>query len=145
MPPVKARLDTSSTFVVLNQRTTPPGSRHPLGGQAPHERDRNIPDLRASKPSGPLERDIDPDYIVPDLPGVDDALDMLLTFGKFHGHSLGQVLSFEPSYLDWLAETYNRDPEISAAARVLVAELDRRGIRREERPMRPGWQTSPFR
>ncbi len=145
MPPVKARLDTSATFVVLNQRTTPMGTRQPLGGQAPHERDRNAPDLRASQPSGPLERDIDPDYVVPGTPSLDDALDTLLDFGKFHGHSLGQVLAFEPSYLDWLAETYNRDPEISAAARVLVAELDRRGIRRQERPMRPGWQTSPFR
>ena len=81
----------------------------------------------------------------PGTPGLDDALDLLLTFGKFHGHSLGEVLSFEPSYLDWLAGTYNRDPEISAAARVIVAELDRRGIHRAERPARPGWQTSPFR
>ncbi len=143
--PVKARLDTSATFVALNQRTTPLGTRHPLGGQAPQERDRNSPDLRASQPSGPLERDIDPDYVPPGTPSLDDALDTLLTFGKFHGHSLGEVLGFEPSYIDWLAGTYNRDPEISAAARVLVGELDRRGILRAERPMRPGWQTSPFR
>jgi len=144
MPPVKARLDTSATFVAVNQRSTPLGARHPLAGQAPHERDRNTPDLRASKPSGPLERDIDPDYVVPGTPSLDDALDTLLMFGKFHGHTLGEVLSFEPSYIDWLGGTYNRDPEVSAAARVIAAELDRRGIYRNHRPMRPGWQTSPF-
>ena len=33
-----------------------------------------------------------------------------LAFGKFHGHTLGQVAAFEPSYIDWLATTITRDP-----------------------------------
>ena len=38
-----------------------------------------------------------------------------------------------------------RDPELAMAARVIRAELDRRGIRRAHRPPRPGWQSNPFR
>ena len=78
-------------------------------------------------------------------PDLDEALDVELTFGKFHGHTLGEVAAFEPSYIDWLAGTLTREPEITLAARVIRAELDRRGIRREHRPARPGWQSNPFR
>ena len=38
-----------------------------------------------------------------------------------------------------------REPHVALAARVIAAELDRRGIRRVHRPPRPGWQSSPFR
>lgn len=144
-PPVTGRVDTTATYVPRNSKTTPAGTRHPLSGQAPMGRDRSAPDLRASRPSGPLERGIDPDCLVPPTPSLDDALDCELSFGKFHGHTLGEVLSFEPSYIDWLADTYAREPEVVAAARVIAAELDRRGVRREHRAERPGWQTSPFR
>ena len=37
-----------------------------------------------------------------------------LDFGKFHGHTLGEVAAFEPSYVDWLAGTVTRDPELDA-------------------------------
>ena len=57
---------------------------------------------------------------------------MELTFGKFHGHTLGQVAAFEPSYVDWLARTVTRDPELVAAARVVQADLDDRRIARRD-------------
>ncbi len=55
----------------------------------------------------------------------------------------GQIASFEPSYIDWLGGTVTRDPELVAAARVVQADLDRRGIVRRARPVperveRPG-------
>ena len=59
---------------------------------------------------------------------------MELPFGKFHGHTLGQVAAFEPSYIDWLATTITRDPDLLAAARVVRDDLDRQGIVRRPRP-----------
>jgi hypothetical protein len=61
-----------------------------------------------------------------------DALGTELTFGKFHGHTLGQVAAFEPSYVDWLARTVTRDPELVSAARVVQADLDDRRIPRRD-------------
>jgi exodeoxyribonuclease X-like protein len=61
-----------------------------------------------------------------------------LTFGKFHGHTLGQVAAFEPSYIDWLAATITRDRDLVAAARVVRDDLDRRGVlRRSRAPLVP--------
>ena len=76
---------------------------------------------------------------------LDDALEVEVDFGKFHGHTLGEIAAFEPSYIDWLASTVARNPEITMAARVIRAELDRQGIVRTSRPVRPGWQSNPFR
>ena len=59
---------------------------------------------------------------------------MELPFGKFHGHTLGQVAAFEPSYIDWLATTISRDPDLLAAARVVRDDLDRQGVIRRPRP-----------
>jgi curved DNA-binding protein CbpA len=143
--PITGRLDTSSTYQPRNQTTTPPGLRIPLSGQPPLRHGRSHPELRASRPSGPLERDLSSDYVPLEAPTLDDALDIELPFGKFHGHTLGEVAAFEPSYIDWLAGTLTREPEITLAARVIREELDRRGVRREHRPMRPGWQSNPFR
>ena len=143
--PITARLDLSGTVTPRNQTTTPPGARNPLMGQPPLRPDRSEPELRASQPSGPLERDISADHIPPEPPSLDEALDLELDFGKFHGHSLGEVAAFEPSYVDWLAGTVTRDPALTMAARVIRDELDRRGIRRAYRPTRPGWQSNPFR
>jgi hypothetical protein len=142
--PVTGRLDTSGTYQPRNQTTTPPGMRIPLSGQPPFRYDRSRPELRASQPSGPLERDRLPGFVAMEPPTLDDALDWEVTFGKFHGHTLGEIAAFEPSYIDWLAGTITRDPELALAARVIRAELDRRGIRREHRPERPGWQSNPF-
>jgi hypothetical protein len=143
--PVTARLDTTATYRPRNQVVTPPGTRLPLAGQAPLRFGRARPDLRASEPSGPLERDRLAGHLVAEPPTLDDALDLEVTFGKFHGHTLGEIAAFEPSYIDWLAGTLLREPEIAMAARVIRDELDRRGIRREHRPSRPGWQSSPYR
>jgi hypothetical protein len=92
-----------------------------------------------------MERDRLAGHIAPEPPALDDAMDVEVTFGKFHGHTLGEIAAFEPSYIDWLAGTIVREPEIAMAARVIVAELDRLGIRRVHRPARPGWQSNPFR
>ena len=144
-PPVTGRLDTSGIVHPRNQTTTPPGMRTPLTGQPPLRYDRSQPELRASQPSGPTETRRDPAYVPPPAPPLDDALEHELDFGKFHGHTLGEVAAFEPSYIDWLAGTVARDPELTAAARVIREELDRRGIVRTQRPARPGWQSNPFR
>ena len=50
-----------------------------------------------------------------------------MPFGKFHGHTLGQIAAFEPSYIDWVAGTVTHDPDLVAAARVVQADLDLRG------------------
>jgi curved DNA-binding protein CbpA len=143
--PVTGRLDTSATYQPRNQTTTPPGTRLPLTGQSPLRSGRSHRELRASRPSGPLERDLSTDHPPLEPPMLDEALDIELPFGKFHGHTLGEVAAFEPSYIDWLAGTLTREPEITLAARVIREELDRRGVRREHRPARPGWQSNPFR
>ncbi|MFL5756088.1 MAG: DnaJ domain-containing protein [Chloroflexota bacterium] len=142
--PVTGRLDTTDTFRPRNQTTTRPGSPHPLRGQPPLRADRRPADLRASEPTGPTVRGVAVGHRPPAAPDLDDALDHELDFGKFRGHTLGQVAAFEPSYIDWLAATVSRDPEMGAAARVVRDELDRRGIIRAQRPIRPGWRSNPF-
>ncbi len=143
--PITARLDLSGTIPPRNQTTTPPGARMPLMGQPPLRPDRSSAELRASQPTGPAERDTLAGHVRPEPPTLDEALERELDFGKFHGHTLGEVAAFEPSYVDWLAGTVTRDPALTMAARVICAELDRRGIRRAHRPARPGWQSNPFR
>ena len=115
----------------------------PLTGQPPLRPGRSERDLRASQPTGPLENWRDPatSAIAPPL---DDALVREVEFGKFHGHTLGEIAAFEPSYIDWLAGTVTRDPELALAARVIRDELDRRGIIRTT-GRRPGWHSNPFR
>lgn len=142
--PVTGRVDLSGTVPPRNQTTSPPGSRTPLEGHPPLRHDRRPPDLRASDPTGPAEFGRLAGHEAPPPPTLDEALDHELGFGKFHGHSLGEVAAFEPSYIDWLAGTVVRDPELTAAARVIVDELDRRGIRRPQRAARPGWRSNPF-
>jgi len=130
--PVTGRVDTSETFRPRNATT---GQAAPLAGQPPlrTERfDREPP--RASQPNGPLRRARDPRFRPAPRPSLDDASALPIEFGKFHGHTLGQIAAFEPSYIDWLARTISHDPELVAAARALQAELDRRGIIRRPRP-----------
>ena len=143
--PVTGRLDLSGNVHPRNQTITPPGTRIPLTGQPPLRWDRSEPELRASQPSGPMEIRRDPSYVPPVAPPLDDALVLEVDFGKFHGHTLGEIAAFEPSYIDWLAGTVTRDPELALAARVIREELDRQGIVRTTRPPRPGWQSNPYR
>jgi DnaJ domain len=143
--PVTGRLDLSGSMRPRNQTVTPPGTRLPLTGQPPLRWGRSEHDLRASQPSGPMEVRRDPRHVPPLVPSLDEAVGLEVDFGKFHGHTLGEIAAFEPSYIDWLAGTLTRDPELTLAARVIRDELDRRGIVRAQRPARPGWQSNPFR
>jgi len=131
--PVTGRVDTTHTIRPRNQPLRS-ASGHPLSGQAPP---RTPPDgrepPRASTPTGPLARARLRNFRPPPGPPLDQAVDVELTFGKFHGHTLGQVAAFEPSYIDWLAATITRDRDLVAAARVVRDDLDRRGVRRRSR------------
>jgi curved DNA-binding protein CbpA len=141
--PVTGRLDLSGTFRPRNAPIRPAAEpangssgAPPLSGQPPlrwTNEQREPP--RASHPSGPLERARLRDFRPPPLPPVDAARDYELPFGKFRGHTLGQVAAFEPSYVDWLARTITRDPELVAAARSVKADLDQRGVVRRQHPI----------
>jgi hypothetical protein len=139
--PVTGRVDTTSTYRPRNQ-TTPraPGGRYPGGadglrGQPPLRAERRRDEeLRASTPTGPLERGRIRNFRRPRPPRLDRAREHVIEFGKFHGHTLGEIAAFEPSYIDWVAGTVTRDPELVAAARVVQADLDQRGIARRTHP-----------
>lgn len=141
--PVTGRVDMSHTYRPRNQATS--GGPAPLRGQPPPRGDRwRREPLRASDPNGPLERARVHDFRPPPEPQLDDARSHVVDFGKFHGHTLGEIAAFEPSYIDWLARTVQRDPDLMASARVIRADLDRRGVVRRthptpERPGRPTW------
>ena len=144
--PVTGRVDTSQTF---RPRNTTTGRATPLAGQPPPRVDRARREpLRASRPNGPLERDRMRDYEPPVPPTIDAARGHEVTFGKFHGHTLAEIAGFEPSYIDWLARSVQRDPDLAAAARVVQSDLDDRGVVRRthptpERPARSTWQYEP--
>ncbi len=138
--PVTGRVDTSHTVRPRNQPIRPangaagPADGPPLRGQPPYRvpyTPREPP--RASTPTGPMARSIARDFRQPPAPALADALECELEFGKFHGHTLGQVAGFEPSYIDWLATTITRDRDLVAAARVIRDDMDRRGIQRRIR------------
>jgi hypothetical protein len=133
--PVTGRLDTSGTVRPRNAPLRAAGAdwgpAGPPTGQPPlrwSPQGREPP--RASDPTGPLERARVRDFRRPPPPPIADATVVELEFGKFRGHTLGEVAAFEPSYIDWLANTITRDPELVAAARVLQADLDARGVPR---------------
>ena len=140
--PVTGRVDTTSTFRPRNQTTNgapaEPGARAgtTLTGHPPlrGERVRQEPP-RASTPTGPLERDRLRNFRRPRPPRLEVAREHAVDFGKFHGHTLGQIAAFEPSYIDWVANTVTRDPELVAAARVVQADLDARGVARRAHPV----------
>ncbi len=153
--PVTGRVDTTHTFRPGNRSTSgsawPGGSAagadagerpsSPLSGRPPlrGERVQGEPP-RASTPTGPAERGRLRDFRRPTPPTLDVARSHVIEFGKFHGHALGEIAVFEPSYIDWVAGTVTRDPELVAAARVLQADLDARGVGRRSHPtpVRPG-------
>jgi len=130
--PVTGRVDTSATYRVRNA-TTGPAAR-PMG-RPPLRVDRLRRDpLRASQPTGPLARARQHGFRPPPAPTLDEARAREMAFGRFHGHTLGEIASFEPSYIDWLARTISRDPDLVAAARVIQGDLDERGVLRRPRP-----------
>lgn len=129
--PVTGRVDTSGTYRPRNQAVGNGARRTPLPGQPPLRYDsvRREPP-RASTPTGPLVRDRLRHFRRPPAPSLGDAESTVIPFGKFHDHTLGQIAAFEPSYIDWVASTVSHDPDLVAAARVIQAELDRRGVAR---------------
>ena len=141
--PVTGRVDTTETFRPRNQTTTRPS---PLTGQAPPRSDRSLREpLRASHPTGPLQRARARNFRPPPRPSLEESLAFVVPFGKFHGHRLDEIADFEPSYIDWLARAVQRDPDLTLAARVVQDDLDQRGIVRRthptpERPGRPVWR-----
>ena len=146
--PVTGRVDTTGTFRPRNQTTSVGGTGAPdsrrattLPGQPPRSRmgwEREAMP-RASTPTGPLERDRVRHFRRPPAPQLETAREHVIEFGKFHGHTLGEIAAFEPSYIDWVAGTVTRDPDLVAAARVIQAELDRQGVLRRAHatPARP--------
>jgi hypothetical protein len=129
--PVTGRVDTSATF---RPRNTTTGPRVARSGPPPLRVDRlRREPLRASQPSGPLARRRQRNFRPPEPPPLPDALARVIEFGKFHGHSLGDIAAFEPSYIDWLARTISRDPDLVAAARVIQTDLDARSVPRPSR------------
>ena len=129
--PVTGRVDTSSTYRPRNT-TTGPGIRHERRPPVHADRLAREP-LRASTPTGPLNRGRQRNFRPPVPPSLDAARELVIEFGKFHGHSLGQIADFEPTYIDWLARTISRDPDLVAAARAIQNDLDERGVVREIR------------
>lgn len=130
--PITGRLDTTPTYRRRNA-TTGPGAVPP--GPPPPRSDRSAREpLRASDPNGPLLRRRQRGWRPPPPPDLDAANGTVIGFGKFHGHSLGEIAAFEPSYIDWLARTISHDPDLVAAARVVRDDLDARGVVRRSRP-----------
>ncbi len=130
--PVTGRVDTTATFRPRNQTM---GPRVTPAGQRPIQSDRlNREPLRASTPTGPLDRRRQRGFRPPPPPSLEQARGLVIEFGKFHGHSLGSIADFEPTYIDWLAKTISRDPELVAAARAIQDDLDARGVVRIPRP-----------
>jgi len=136
--PVTARFDASDTFRRRNATTT--NGAHPLSGHRPiSARERaEVPEpLRASQPNGPV-RTRRTRRRAP-LPSLEESLGTPLEFGKFRGHTLGEVAAFEPTYIDWIARTITRDRDLVVKARVIQADLDERGVERRVRPPTPGF------
>jgi hypothetical protein len=133
--PVTARFDTSGQFRPRN--ATLHGHPYRPPGFSTRQRARHEPeDLRASTPTGPVERR--PGRRRPP-PSLAEARAAELEFGKFRGYTLGEIALLEPTYIDWLAQAITRDHELVRMARVVQAELDRQGVVRRARPATPGW------
>jgi curved DNA-binding protein CbpA len=136
--PVTARFDTRDLFHPRNSTTSE--GPVPLRGQTPlssrHRRGYGD-DLRASQPNGPVRSHVSGSRAP--LPTLEESVDTLLEFGRFRGHTLGEVADFEPTYIDWIASTITRDRDLVMRARVIQAEMDRRGVVRRPRAQRPGF------
>jgi curved DNA-binding protein CbpA len=139
--PVTGRFDTTELFHGRNVTTSK--GRPPLAGQRPvsaRERGGEAEPLRASDPNGPVERRASRGRVA--LPTLEEARGRDLVFGKFRGHTLGEVERFEPTYIDWIARTITRDRDLVICARVIQADLDERGVERRVRPATPGFGTA---
>jgi hypothetical protein len=126
--PVTARLDTTDLFRQRNATTTPAGGGYRHRPRAPAALRRatwgQAEEPRASDPTGPLQRVRARRVSRRPLPEIGAALATRIVFGKFHGRTLGEIGALEPTYLEWVERTITRDPDLVAAARVV---LDQRG------------------
>jgi curved DNA-binding protein CbpA len=129
--PVTARFDTSALFQDRNTTLDRYGTM--LSGQGPVDwrEYRDGPDLRASEPNGPVYRRMRAPHIR--VPSLEDARSTVLGFGRFHGMTLGEVADRDPTYLDWVASTITRDRDLVQRARVIMSDLDARGVERHPR------------
>jgi curved DNA-binding protein CbpA len=138
--PVTARFDASERLRPRNATTS--RGRLPLTGHHPRsarELAQEREPLRASDPTGPVRRSRGGPRLR--SPSLAVARAVELEFGKFRGHTLGEVADFEPTYIDWIARTITRDRGLVIAARVVQADLDARGVARRVRPATPGFGT----
>ena len=122
--PVTGRFDTSDLLRPRNATTTPRGDgyrHHPRGMRPPQARPGPVEPPRASDPTGPLERLRSRRSRRRPLPTLEKAASTTVTFGKFHGRTLGEIAELEPSYVAWLARAITRDPDLLDAARVVAA------------------------
>ncbi len=131
--PVTARLDTTHLFRQRNATTTPAGGGYRHRPRAPIALRRatwsEAEEPRASDPTGPLQRVRARRGAHRPLPSLGAALATEIVFGKFHGRTLGEIEAREPTYLEWLERTITRDPDLVAAARVIV---DKRAVWRPD-------------
>jgi curved DNA-binding protein CbpA len=128
-PPVTARFDTTTAFRPRNTRLN---EASPLRGQRPRPRHGpEEPDLRASTPTGPVERRAGQRGVP--MPTLQEARETVLNFGKFHGYTLGEVELLDPAYIDWIARTITRDRDMVIRARLIEEEMDRSGVARPSR------------
>ena len=67
------------------------------------------------------------------MPALAEALETRLKFGKFEGLTLADVAELEPTYVDWIVRTIDRDAGLLLAARVVLRYLDRSGAIRRRR------------
>lgn len=136
--PVTARFDTTASFRPRNSRLG--DERAHLRGHPPRSRRAGgrENDLRASTPTGPVHthRGERPQP----LPTLREARETTLEFGRYHGYTLGEVEILEPAYLDWVARTITRDRELVTKARVILTDLDERGLARKNKPAAPGFE-----
>ena len=119
-----ARFDTTDLLHARNATTTPRGDgyrHHPRGRRPPQARPTAAEPPRASDPSGPLERLRARRVRRRKLPSLEAAREMAISFGKFHGRTLGEIEDLERTYVSWLARAITRDPDLLDAARVIVA------------------------
>jgi len=122
--PVTARLDTTDLFRQRNATTTPAGGGYRHRPRAPAALRRatwgEAEEPRASDPTGPLQRVRSRRASRRPLPEIGTALATRIVFGKFHGRTLGEIFAQEPTYLEWVERTITRDPDLVAAARVVL-------------------------
>lgn len=135
--PVTARYDTSAAFRPRNATTSAQRAAS-LRGHPPRGRGQgNGQDLRASTPTGPVQRRRSRTRV--QLPTLEEARATPLEFGRHHGRTLGEVAETEPTYVDWIAKTITRDRDLVIRARVVQSDLDARGVERAIRESHPGF------